>query len=139
MAVVENADINLHMLLTRWHSGFAFSEQTALGWRESLQFFDQTGVAMHKIYLTEESNIDHFYDLIDDYAAADQTPSLIVSDHPPIAPERLDSSIDIISFRTGWDAMQGINDFVALQFRYHINRLQALRMPGGHHQSACDL
>ncbi len=61
---------------------------------------------MHKIFLTEDSDVDYFYDLIDAYAAPDQTPSEVVMDYPLAQPEGLDSAIDVISFRAGWDAIQ---------------------------------
>ncbi len=59
-----------------WHSSFAVIEETHLGPRHSLQFFDTTGEAVHKIYLTEHADAGLYRRLVDIFRADDQSPYL---------------------------------------------------------------
>lgn len=66
-----------------WHSGFAVMEETHLGPRHSLQFFDSGGEAVHKIYLTEHSDAGLYRRLIDIFRADDQSPHLALPTDGP--------------------------------------------------------
>ncbi|MEZ4740216.1 MAG: ChuX/HutX family heme-like substrate-binding protein [Flavobacteriales bacterium] len=50
------ADIDLRIFWSHWASAFAVEEEGRDGLRRSLQFFSPTGVAVHKIYLGEDSD-----------------------------------------------------------------------------------
>src|SRR5690554_1309382 len=54
IGLVVNPDIDLRLFMNAWHFGFAVHEDE----RQSLQFFDQDGEAVHKIYLTEQSDME---------------------------------------------------------------------------------
>ena len=58
MGLVVSADIDLRLFLGGWASVFAIAEETAKGTQRSIQVFDQQGVAVHKVYLTERSELD---------------------------------------------------------------------------------
>lgn len=58
--------------LERWRYGFAVNENDRL----SLQFFDCSGEATHKIYLRKESNVERYNALVNDFQ---MTPQLDVS------------------------------------------------------------
>ena len=53
VGLVLDADIDLRLFMMHWAFGFAVTE----GERRSLQFFDKSGAAVHKIYITEASNV----------------------------------------------------------------------------------
>ena len=57
MGLVVSADIDLRLFLGGWASVFAIAEETAKGTQRSIQVFDQQGVAVHKVYLTEHSEL----------------------------------------------------------------------------------
>ncbi len=57
MGQVVGTDIDLRLFMSHWHFGFAVTEDTAEGTpRQSLQFFDFDGKAIHKIFLTEKTD-----------------------------------------------------------------------------------
>ena len=72
MGSVVGPDIDLRFFLNRWHSGFAMREESAHGPRESLQFFDRDGTAVHKVYLQAESDRAAFETLVADFRSPDQ-------------------------------------------------------------------
>src|SRR5690606_14361823 len=68
MGVVLDPDLDLRVFLRAWHVGFALVEQTAKGPRRSLQIFDQAGVAVHKVFLRNESRPEAFDALVKAHA-----------------------------------------------------------------------
>jgi putative hemin transport protein len=76
MGQFTGSRIDLRIFLRNWHHGYATRVATARGEVESLQFFDSDGVAVHKIYLREESDDSAWKSLIERHTASDQTPRL---------------------------------------------------------------
>ncbi|MGZ0078977.1 ChuX/HutX family heme-like substrate-binding protein [Methylomonas sp. YC3] len=74
--LVAGHHIALCLSISIWHSGFAVTEETHLGPRHSLQFFDTGGEAVHKIYLTEHADAGLYRRLVDIFRADDQSPNL---------------------------------------------------------------
>ena len=64
IGLVVNPDIDLRLFMSSWEFAFAVNENE----RRSLQFFDIYGGAVHKIYLTENSNKSEYYNLIERFA-----------------------------------------------------------------------
>ncbi|MER3427013.1 MAG: hemin-degrading factor [Pyrinomonas sp.] len=126
MGQVLDEGIDLRLFLSHWHSGFAIND----GSRRSLQFFDRDGTAIHKIFLTEESDRAAFAEVVARYRSEDQSPVQIVS--PPIAspPERSDDEIDVEGLRRAWSQMRDTHEFFRLTRDFGVTRLQALRLAG---------
>jgi len=95
VGLVVNPDIDLRLFMNAWHFGFAVHE----GERQSLQFFDQDGEAVHKIYLTEQSDKQAFDALVKKYRADKQGQSLQTSPVDKSIIEMPDNSIDINGFQ----------------------------------------
>ena len=72
--VVLGPDIDLRLFLSNWRYGFAVRQPLKSGERLSLQFFDASGEAVHKIYATDETDRMAFDDLIARYRAATPAP-----------------------------------------------------------------
>jgi putative hemin transport protein len=65
-------DIDLRIFLNHWKIAFAVVE----GDRKSLQFFGKDGLALHKIYLTKDSNEAAFDAIVEKFKAEDQNQHL---------------------------------------------------------------
>lgn len=78
--VLRGPEIELCLRPAHWVHGFAVTEPTAKATKRSLQIFDAAGDAVHKIHLTEESDVAAFALLVESLRLADQ------SDHLPLAP-----------------------------------------------------
>lgn len=129
-ALVLNDAIDLRLFLNHWHHGFAVQEHGLQGTRNSLQFFDTDGTAVHKLYLTEASDDCAFQSLVGVYRADEQSPEQTVLCAPRPVPDRPDADIDVEGLRQHWLALRDTHDFQALLTSFGASRTQALRLAG---------
>lgn len=130
MGLVLNEAIDLRIFLNHWAFGFAVSEPTDRNLRRSLQFFDVDGVAVHKIFLREESDIAAYEALVAKYRSAGDEDALnILPTIDPVA-DRPDALIDRSALRDRWQALQDVHDFHAMLHDLGAGRVQALRLIG---------
>lgn len=124
-----NEDIDLRLFMMHWKYGFAVQE----GERSSLQFFDKSGQAVHKIYATEKTDMPAWEALVDKYKAAQRTTELSVAPYPACEPALPDAAIDVAAFRQDWLELKDTHEFFGLLRKYKLQRTQALRLaPEGH-------
>lgn len=129
MGLVVSADIDLRFFLSGWACVFAVAEQTAKGTQRSIQVFDQQGVAVHKVYLTERSELDAWQPLVERFVGEQSTELQVLP--PPVAPQRkADADIDSQALREGWATLQDTHHFFALLKKHEVARTQALRLAG---------
>ena len=126
--LVLDEEIDLRLFFSRWTFGFAIREPHGDGIRRSLQFFDASGMAIHKIYVEEAGREETFDALVKEFTHAEQSPVLdIVPAKAPAAPKP-DSEIDANGLREGWRALQDTHEFFMLLNRFGVARTQALRL-----------
>jgi len=130
MGQVVGPDIDLRLFYSHWHLGFAVAEEARGSVRRSLQFFDLDGTAIHKVYLTEESDQAAYDQIVTDYRSEDQSPYQAVKDLEAAKPELPDSDIDAEGLRQAWAAMEDTHQFFGLLGRFKVSRTQALRLVG---------
>ncbi|NID09551.1 hemin-degrading factor [Fibrivirga algicola] len=129
VGLVLGPDIDLRLFMNRWQFGFAVNEND----RRSLQFFDAQGGAIHKIYLTDESDLTAYGKLVTDFWSDDQSDSISVTAPDEKVTDKADSAIDVAGFQTSWLAMQDTHEFFGLLRQYGVGRQQGLRLaPEGH-------
>lgn len=119
-----NEDIDLRLFMMNWGSGYAVNEND----RFSFQFFDKSGEATHKIYCTEDSNMEAYHALAQKYIAAEQTAVLEVTPFPAKAAEKADSEIEVEGFRESWKGIKDTHEFFGMLARFGVSRLQAMRL-----------
>jgi putative hemin transport protein len=133
--IVLNHDIDLRLFMNHWHYGFVVREEVASGVRTSLQFFDIDGKAIHKIYVTSQSNEANFDMLVERFRDPEQSPEIEIAPLPARAQDRPDAEIDVANFHTHWRALQDTHDFFGLLQNFGISRSQAMRL--AEHEFAC--
>lgn len=117
-------DIDLRIFLSAWKFAFSVIE----GDRKSFQFFGKDGLALHKIYLTKDSNVPEFDALTEKYKA-DEQPSTIVTEEVATKPaERPDSEIDVEGFQQAWRNLKDTHDFFGITRKFGVSRTQAMRL-----------
>jgi putative hemin transport protein len=127
--VVLGPDIDLRLFLSNWRYGFAVREPLKNGERLSLQFFDASGEAVHKIYATDETDRAAFDALVARYRA--ETPAVMeIAPRAPDAPDRSDAEIDVEGLRAAWRAMKDTHEFFGMLGKFKVGRVQALRLVG---------
>ena len=128
--VVLNRDIDLRIFLDRWRSGFAVVEETGSGTRQSLQFFGADGVAVHKVYLREDSDARAFEALVLEFMHPDQSPGELVLRWSRSVGDRPDREIDRAALRERWLALRDVHDFHNMLRAVGAGRVQAFRLVG---------
>ncbi len=129
IGLVVNPDIDLRLFMTAWHFGFAVHE----GDRRSLQFFDKDGEAVHKIYVTEETDATAYDALVAKYRADVQGEALRTEPVNKALAEKPDDEIDAASFQQAWRDLKDTHHFFRLLRDFGVTRRQAMRLaPAGH-------
>lgn len=128
MGLAVNDDIDLRIFFSNWHFAFAVTTESPRGTLKSFQFFDRDGTAVHKVFLTDDSDAAEYDRIVEKYRSDDQTALLAVQSKPATPPEKADSEIDVEGFRKSWAELKDTHDFFPLLRRFGVSRLQALRL-----------
>jgi len=128
MGQVVGPDIDLRLFLSGWKLGFAVTDVTDDGERQSLQFFDGSGEAVHKVYLQKESNYGGYGVLLNKFRSPDQSTEQAVEAAPVAKPELPDAEIDVAGFQQAWRDMKDTHAFFVIMGKFRVAREQALRL-----------
>lgn len=138
VGLVVGPDIDLRIFYSQWKHGYAVTEETEKGTQRSLQFYDATGTAIHKIHLKDFSNVDAWNDLVQKHRSDDQTPGQAVEAAVSVSAEKPDSEIDQEGFKAAWLSMKDTHDFFMLLRKYSVARTQGLRLAPEDHAYKVD-
>ncbi|MBI1260343.1 MAG: hemin-degrading factor [Rhizobiales bacterium] len=129
VGLIVGDDIDLRIFFSRWRFGFAVVETGEESVKRSLQFFDAQGVAVHKIYLTDQSDVQAFDRLVSEHQSLEL---IAVETVPPAAAPVVlpDAEIDVAGFRLAWDGLKDTHEFHGLLNKFKLQRLQAMRLAG---------
>ena len=128
MALFVNPDIDLRIFTRNWHHCFSATVENAQGTLRSLQIFDQDGTAIHKIYLTEESDLAEYEKLVGKFKADDQSSTLAIEEKTQKQKDIPDSEVDVAGLRKFWAEMKDTHDFFPMLGKFRVGRKQALRL-----------
>jgi putative hemin transport protein len=121
--------IDLRLFCNHWAHGFAVSERLSDGaLQRSLQFFDAAGLAIHKVFLRPESDLQAYEALVARFEAAQQMPGLTAGPADQAPAERPDAEIDVAAFRRAWASLRDSPEFFGLLQRFGLSHTQALRL-----------
>ncbi|OZI41306.1 hemin-degrading factor [Bordetella genomosp. 5] len=122
VGIVLGPDIDLRVFFECWQSAWAVHQDG----RHSIQFFDRAGVAVHKVYRTDESDVAAWDAFVQKHTVAPVWPET-----QAIAPaEEQPDVTDAAAFRDAWLAMTDTHHFFPLLRKYKVSRLGALRAAG---------
>lgn len=121
-----NPDIDLRIFLSHWHS--VYFQRT--NDRYSLQFFDASGSAVHKIHATEKTNIDALLSLVNNFRAKEQSDTLHTTPYPEKPTPAHDKDIDTNELRERWENMTDVHQFHGLLRSVGVERQQSFRLIG---------
>lgn len=124
VGLVVTPDIDLRLFMTHWHFGYAVNENDRL----SLQFFDNIGEAVHKIYLTDKSDVNAYHTLVKKYTADQHEAELTITPAAEKQSEIADHEVNLKDLHNDWINLQDTHDFHGMLRKYGINRTQALRV-----------
>jgi putative hemin transport protein len=121
-------DIDLRIFLGHWAKAYAVAEKSEHGDRKSLQFFGKDGLAIHKIYLTADSDAAAFDALVAKYKSDDQGTEETVVEVPLNIDEKADADIDVAGFQAAWSTLKDTHEFFGMLRKFGVTRTQALRL-----------
>lgn len=129
VGLVLGGAIDLRLFYSAWAQGYAVTERLNDGaLQHSLQFFDAAGVAIHKVFLRQPSQLPAYTLLVEQFRAEDQAPGQQLGKRPSEAQERPDSEVDVQGLRSAWASLRDTHDFFGLLKRFDVSRTQALRL-----------
>ncbi len=130
VGLVLGADIDLRIFLAHWTFGFAVEEETKRGLMRSLQVFDSSGTAVHKIYAGEETDLaawDALVETLRDPAPAEIVVKPAAVPKPPVH----DHEIDALALLTDWQNLKDTHEFFSLLRKHRATPAQAFRLAEG--------
>lgn len=142
MGLALGDDIDLRLFLNHWHAGFAVTELSANPTQRaqhSLQFFDRQGLAAHKIFPRDNTDLDVWRAVATSFAALNEQAEKAekaVQFEPfqvraPVLPQTPDAAVDSAGLRDGWSQLQDTHDFFGLLKKYGVERQQSFRLTEG--------
>ncbi|QBE64955.1 hemin-degrading factor [Pseudoduganella lutea] len=125
--------IDLRFHFTKWKHAFAVVQPGKDGnVSRSLQFFDENGTAVHKVYLKDDSKVAVFDKLVADFRHPQQDGKLAIVAAAPKAAEKPDTAVDVKEFQQAWKDMSDVHQFNRIVSEFKLSREQALRLaPAG--------
>ncbi len=128
--IFVNPDIDLRLFMMHWAHSFAVFENTKTGVRKSIQFFDKSGTALHKIYMTNKSIDVAYAALLDNFKSDNQGSSIEIEQYSTAQSDRPDSEIDWQGFRASWEALKDTHAFFPMLKKFGVGREQGFRKIG---------
>ncbi len=129
LVISDDRKIDLRIIVSRWVTGFAVQEQVNDGYRYSLQFFDQAGVAIQKIFLQANSHFDAYASLIETFKG-EFTEAASFTELTE-QPEYVDSAtVDKLALTNEWQKMTNVHQFFGILKKHKISREQAFSVVG---------
>jgi len=125
--------IDLRFQFPVWKYVFAVTQPGREGAvNRSLQFFDASGVAVHKLYVRSEAGVPVFEKMVADFRHPRQDGQLDVARAAPKPAAKPDSAIDVKEFQQAWKEMSDVHQFNRIVSEFGLTREQALRLgPAG--------
>jgi putative hemin transport protein len=132
MGLVLGAEIDLRIFYSRWAHGFVVDEISeksgAVSMQRSLQFFDVTGSAVHKVFTKSKTDLAAWQTLCAQFLSHDQTEGLRAEAATTLANDKPDADINIAAFHLAWASMRDTHEFFGLLRQHGLTRTQALRL-----------
>jgi putative hemin transport protein len=128
-SMVLGPDIDTRIFAKYWTYGFAIENETETGLRRTLQFFDQSGDALQKVFMRETSNHDAWAPLVATLALADQSDKITVEPRVPTERAKIDATKrdELVE---DWKRMTDTHQFNRITSKLGMNRLGAYRLAG---------
>jgi len=120
--------IDLRIFPDVWAHGFAVEKRDGDEVRRSLQFFDASGSAVHKVHLRPASDLTAFEALVEKYRAADQSQEVAVQ--PAVSDAEEDSSATVEDLRDRWSKLTDTHEFHGMLKSLKLSRRKAMHMVG---------
>lgn len=121
--------IDLRVFFGQWKTAVSVIENLGESTRRSIQFFDRSGSALHKIYCTANTQLEAWESIITEFTASDQGINLTLEQIPAPSYENQGQGKPE-QIRKEWEALKDVHHFQAMLKRLGISRTEALTKVG---------
>ena len=129
-AMVLGEHIDLRIFPRVWKYGFAVEKRDGEDIRRSLQFFDETGEAIHKVHLRPASNLYAYQRLVSELESVEQGRTLeIVAPVADVA-KPVEATVNVDDLRDRWSRMTDVHQFFGILKSLKLGRQQAMCLVG---------
>jgi putative hemin transport protein len=129
-AMVLGEQIDLRIFPKIWAHGFAIEKRDGDEIKRSLQFFDGSGEAVHKVHLRAGSDVHAYRKLVATLAFADQRQTVDLETSDNDQPEASDTAAGVDDLRERWSRLTDVHQFFGMLKALKLGRQQAVRMVG---------
>ncbi len=128
-SMVSNAQIDLRLFRRHFAHAFLVHKQTDHGLKQSIQFFDEQGDAVHKIHTKPNTNMHAWSKLTAAYFHPDQSDLLDIK--PERIKDRLDNPESVAdTLKDNWSKMTDTHQFTMMIRKLNLSRHQAVTTIG---------
>ncbi|MCH2199793.1 MAG: hemin-degrading factor [Flavobacteriales bacterium] len=128
VALFVNDEIDIRLFPSVWTYAAAVTVTSRGKDRLSIQFFDNHGDAVFKVYWIKDSKVQAYHDFVDRFRASEQQPVHIAPTEKK-EPKRAHLNEDqIAEFQQKWIDLKDTHDFFPLLHKYKVTRMQALEL-----------
>ncbi|MEM7721094.1 MAG: ChuX/HutX family heme-like substrate-binding protein [Pseudomonadota bacterium] len=128
-AMILGPEIDLRIFPSHWVHAFAVKNESDKGPPRSLQVFDASGEAIHKVYPRTCTDLDLWDRIIAGLATGNNADHLSLDPPSPVDGARARSE-KAEELREAWSKMTDTHQFLRLVSRMKMNRLGAYRIAG---------
>ncbi len=139
IGLAVDREIDLRLFMSHFHSVFYVAKPHRGKILKSIQFFDKTGLSLHKVYAQDELAEQLLDTIREQFAHDDQ--SAQEERHAPSEPREYaaDEDVDVETFQQEWRDLKDTHEFFGLLMRHKLERLQAFRLaPEGYTKQVTD-
>lgn len=121
-------NIDLRIFPGVWKHAYAVEKTDENGVRHSLQFFDASGDAVHKVHLRPASNLDAFLKLVAAHVSADQSETVEIKPVEKKGEEVSPTTVE--ELRDRWSKLTDTHQFFGMLQQLKLTRARAMHMVG---------
>ncbi len=121
---VNVGGIDVRLFSSRWHAALAYALQAHGKTMYSIQFFDEEGIAIQKVYLQDEAYLDAWQALVSQHETTTRPEFKAKTNKPEHSPTVL-SPAQLADFHASWHEISDIHHFNGMIQKYHLSRIEA--------------
>ncbi|WP_137156868.1 ChuX/HutX family heme-like substrate-binding protein [Rhizobium sp. FKL33] len=122
-------NIDLRIFNWVWAHAFAVTKTDGDTVRRSLQYFDKSGEAIHKIHLRPESNLEAYERIVADFRLDDQSQEFVAEAFTKL-PSGRKEGFDVDALRDQWSKLTDTHEFFGMLRKLDVDRCAAVRAVG---------
>lgn len=125
-------ELDLRIFASQWKHALALEDHSREPTSYSIQFYDAFGDAIQKVFLRDESKVEAWHALVNEFANNDTPSGFRQPEEISHTPNTLNAD-DLAAFHQRWMEMKDIHHFSGILETYSLSRLDAYRQAPENH------